>query len=66
MNSYIVRIYRSVSENQSSPVGVVEDVEGRRQGAFRSIEELWRLLIAPKDRSLRQSSVKAQRSTKRV
>jgi hypothetical protein len=62
VNSYIVRIYRSTSENQSGPVGIVEDVERRERNAFRSIEELWQILVAPKDRSPPKSRAGLRRS----
>ncbi|MGA1869935.1 MAG: hypothetical protein ACMUJM_15480 [bacterium] len=45
MESYIVRIYRR-GESAEKLVGMVEEVGGTGQRAFRNFHELWDILVS--------------------
>ncbi len=45
MDSYVVRIYRRGEADSSEIVGVVEEVESQERRAFKTIDELWAILL---------------------
>lgn len=51
MENYIIRIYRR-GENQTDEVaGIIESVETKKKQAFKNMNELVRILSAPKRKS---------------
>lgn len=49
MKSYVVRVYRLEKGNRRAIVGTVEDVGVKGKKAFSDIDELWDILISPKN-----------------
>lgn len=64
--SYIVRIYRFNKNKPGSLVGVVEEAGTKLKKAFTNYDELWNILIAPKNIiQKRKSDLPALRGAKR-
>jgi hypothetical protein len=53
LESYVVRIYRGERDDPRSFVGIVEEVGVSEKRAFTNFEELWTILNAIHDKSIR-------------
>jgi hypothetical protein len=56
LESYVVRIYRGEKDDPRSFVGIVEEVGVADKRAFTNFEELWNILNAIHDKSVRSEN----------
>ena len=47
MHSYVVRVYRIQENHPQELVGVIEEQGQNLPLAFRNVDELWTILVAP-------------------
>lgn len=47
MHSYVVRVYRIQEDHPQELVGVIEEQGQNLPLAFRNVDELWTILVAP-------------------
>lgn len=51
MDNYVIRIYRRGEDKTDDVVGIIESVETKKKQAFKNMNELVRILSAPKRKS---------------